>query len=181
MNMCRSGKHDKDEVGQDLSGRCNECRRITNRKFNRDRRRRNGEAVRPPDKCQSGKHPKTGPGPCAECAEAKRTRKLEAARERRKSAPKVPSGRTHVNPVPVDGWEDEFGPCPRPVRNRDWHDRVIVSRVLNGEPSGRPPYPLEWAEIFDRTTSTHNELAELTGIGWDAVRLRHQRHGARHG
>lgn len=171
MNLCRSGKHDKDVVGQDAHGRCTGCRRITNRRANQARSK--AKRVRPADKCQSGVHPKTGPGPCRPCAQAKAERKLAAARERRKTRPST--GRGHTEPVPVDGWESDLGPCPPRVPNRDWFDHVIVDRVLHGHTSGRAPYPLEWAEIFKRTDKTYHELSNLTGIGWEAVRLRYQR------
>lgn len=62
---------------------------------------------------------------------------------------------------PEDGWEAEFGPVPLKERNRDWYDEVIVLRALNLEPTGRSPYPLEWAAIVRRMNWNEVSSAKL--------------------
>lgn len=73
---------------------------------------------------------------------------------------------------PEDGWEDEFGPVPLKVPNRDWYDEVIVIRALTKTPTGRRPYPKEWEEIVRRMPHndiTTRDLAEATGISQEYV------------
>lgn len=48
---------------------------------------------------------------------------------------------------PVDGWEDEFGPCPMPVSPGRWYDQVAVDRALREEPVGRDLTKLEEQEV----------------------------------
>lgn len=115
MNLCRNG-HDKDVVGISY-GNCRECKRIGNREAARRRRARGPKKI-DPTKCRNGVHPKTGSGPCSEC---------------RRAAVNRQSRRRRAKP-PVDGWENEFGPCPARVRDTVWVDRVALQRVLDGGP-----------------------------------------------
>lgn len=71
-----------------------------------------------------------------------------------------------------DGWEAEFGPVPDRERNRDWFDQVIVDRALTKRPTGRTPYPLEWAEIIrtlPKVKITEVDLATATGVTPDHI------------
>lgn len=65
---------------------------------------------------------------------------------------------------PVDGLEDEFGPCPLPVPDSRWYDWVIVEKVLLNEEPPRYPTPSELKEIGSRTRLSGAELATLLGV-----------------
>lgn len=43
----------------------------------------------------------------------------------------------------LDGFEAEFGPCPREAPNAKWYDEVAVARAVAGQPVGRSLMPLE--------------------------------------
>lgn len=70
-------------------------------------------------------------------------------------------------PMP-DGWEDEFGPAPRRVMEKDWYDEVVVLRLLNRIPVGRRPTQLEWEAFFTRNRFvTAQEAARVSGLNSD--------------
>lgn len=78
----------------------------------------------------------------------------------------------------VDGWEDEYGPVPEPVDWHEWFDEVVVLRLLNKEPVGRRPTPLEWAEFFKRNRFVNcGEAAEVTGLNPEYVGQLSRAHG----
>lgn len=79
----------------------------------------------------------------------------------------------------IDGFEDLFGPVPEPVPNSEWFDEVIVIRALNKQTTGRNPYPLEWAEIFERmprSEVTVEDLAVSTDLTEGYVHVLKGRH-----
>ena len=93
------------------------------------------------------------------------TAKNERERFKRANGTFKPSG----NPdrwrrQPTDGLEDEYGPVPARVRDRDWYDEVIVLRVLNQEAPGRNPYRLEWEQIVKRMDLAQLSAAEVADV-----------------
>lgn len=125
-DWCRNG-HDRDVTGRTGRGRCAECKRIQDRK-------------RPARPC-------THEGPCergagkngvVRCLSQARMNGQVGGFARSKGIPsqkRVPRVRPVI--VPIDGWEDEFGPCPVKVPPWKWFDRVAVQRSLGSEPVGR--------------------------------------------
>jgi hypothetical protein len=67
--------------------------------------------------------------------------------------------------IPVDGMEDEFGPCPPKENTRTWKDRVIIERVIHGV--HKPGRSLTTAEIIEVITRFNN-----TGITVDEIARR---------
>jgi hypothetical protein len=117
------------------------------------------------------------------CRECERVRLRKQARERRtRPQPKIryPNPGKRVRPV-TDGLEAEYGPVPDLVPDVRWFDEVIVVRALAKRPTGRRPYPLEWAEIIrrmPRTELTDEEVAEVTGITTNWLdKIRRAQHG----
>jgi hypothetical protein len=103
------------------------------------------------------------------CRQCERERLRKAAQNRRtRPQPKIRYPKTGRRVAPVtDGLEAEYGPVPALVPNKDWFDEVIVVRALAKRPTGRRPYPLEWAEIIrrmPRTELTDEQVAEVTGV-----------------
>lgn len=66
---------------------------------------------------------------------------------------------------PKDGWEDDYGPVPNRVPDKEWYDRVVVLRALSAQRTGRWPTPPEWRDIFKRQQvngTTDDELGLAT-------------------
>lgn len=106
-----------------------------------------------PDLCPKN-HDKTivGVTKWRRCRECERVRLRKATQDRRtrsKAGLRYPRPKKRVQPV-TDGLEAEYGPVPDQVPDSKWFDEVIVDRALNKQPTGRTPYPLEWAEILRR-------------------------------
>jgi hypothetical protein len=84
----------------------------------------------------------------------------------RNNWPKLPyvKATTRAQLVP-DGLEDEFGALPEPGKVSDWHDWVVVSRILQGISPGRTPYPSEIREVLRRNKiMSQQELARVSGV-----------------
>jgi hypothetical protein len=63
---------------------------------------------------------------------------------------------------PVDGWEDEFGPCPPPESDWTWFDEVAVDNAMFGG-LVRPLTRLEQAEFIRGTMSWSLDEAAVCG------------------
>lgn len=74
---------------------------------------------------------------------------------------------------PRDGWEDEYGPIPAKIPDREWYDWVAVEAALAGRPV-RKLTPPENREFYRRTMHLPTAVvAELVGLSVGAVE--HQR------
>lgn len=127
MNICSRG-HDRDVLGTDKGRHCSECRR----QDNRDRMRRVRERDQRRAFCRNGLHPKPAIGECEPCRAARNARYKPKRRVRPSRYVKISE-----RPVPVDGLEPEFGPCPVQTRSATWVDRVALARTVAQEPVGR--------------------------------------------
>lgn len=152
MNLCRNG-HDKDKVGTvpRSNGRvalCRSCLNDSRAKYNEARKQKRS-------------------------AKGKRTRmsdteRLERRRERDRQA-RIARGLAERMRT-RDGFEDDYGPVPKPVLNRDWFDWVVAERLLSGTAPGRNPTKLEWAEFFRRNTRVQLPLlVEVTGLNPETI------------
>lgn len=164
MNMCAKG-HDKDVVGTTTRAagkgrtatRCNQCIR----EYREEEKARR--------KAWRKAHPKIRPKMSDEERRAKR-RIREAAQRARQGM--------KVRPVRTDGWEDEFGPCPKPEPVHTWVDWVVVQRMLAGIPVGRRPTRAEWDEFFARNTNTTQvEVMHAAGVVQERVWSHAKRNG----
>lgn len=173
MNLCRSGRHDKDVVGTRRQSRgpgkftnmCNGCAQEKNarqnaaRKAARPARRPSWECPRGHDKREVGV---TKDRQCKECKN--QTNREYNRRKKRAGGVYVPVAQA-TRPTGPDGFEDEYGPVPDFVPNSEWYDEVIVVRALTGYPTGRRPYKLEQAEIVRRMVGKDQaEIAHWCGV-----------------
>lgn len=164
MNLCVNG-HDKDVVGTTtraagrgrIAVRCNQCV-----KEQRDREKAQRKAWR-----------QANPKIRSKMSDEERLQKRRA----REAARRARQG-MKVRPRHLDGWEDEFGPCPKPEPIHTWLDWVAVQRMLAGIPIGRYPTRAEWDEFFARNTSTtQNEVAHAAGVVQERVWFHSKRNG----
>lgn len=58
---------------------------------------------------------------------------------------------------PVDGLEEEYGPCPMPVPVSRWYDQVAVDRAFRGERVGRELTPPESSELQRRQLAANRQ------------------------
>lgn len=65
---------------------------------------------------------------------------------------------------PVDGLEDEYGPCPMPVPVGQWYDQVAVDRAFRGERIGRELTPLESAELQRRQLAANRQAENINSV-----------------
>lgn len=153
--VCSRG-HDKDVTGRKANGRCLEC----HREDGRARR-----ALKNADMCPHGHDKNTvgrdATGHCRECkrgrakvaraAKPKRIRITLGPEElrKRKRQRDLLRHRALAAVVPVDGLEDEFGPCAPCESSRTWYDAVAVDRAVSGvRPVGRRLTQLETVEVL---------------------------------
>lgn len=105
------------------------------------------------------------------------TARNERARERKVAGEFKSSGNPdRYRRQKPDGWEDEFGPVPLKVAQRDWYDEVVVIRALTKQRTGRYPTAPEWADIIRRMPRAEvvdADVARSTGVSSEYVsRLR---------
>lgn len=102
---------------------------------------------------------------CRACERVRLQKKAQKLRDERRTTFRYPLSTKRVKPA-RDGLEAEYGPVPDLVPDEEWYDEVIVIRALSKQPTGRLPYPLEWAEIIRRMPRAEvldEDVAEATG------------------
>lgn len=90
------------------------------------------------------------------------TARLQREREDRASGLRDRRGRRIDRPV--DGLEDEYGPCPMPIPAARWYDQVAVDRAFRGERVGRDLTPPESAEVQRRQLAANRQAECGTSV-----------------